>query len=289
MGTKLIPLRCSVCGGHLNHETLICEYCGTHFVLSDSQFAHLTRYTKSSSEEYDEFEMDVYDEIDLKQAGEESLRNYEIWKEDGAVLINIERGYIQLDDRVDRKIVRYIKESLERKHQAEWTKFEEFVREHRKLKYAFQSGQIDEDTYYNSREKLKSNYPILTGRVDCGQALVIIKEFIEDTAHWGPEHEAEFMLTKECRDVFKKIKEIKKIVFCLVDGKAYESSFVYKIAGFVDCIAKSGIFSTELTRKYFSAEVNCENGKICSFSWEKQKPLNAEEYLKRPLALPRFE
>ena len=164
MGIKLIPLKCPVCGGTVNYETLICEYCGTHFVLSDSQFARLPRYTLTSSKKYDEFEAGIHREIILDHACEETLRNYEgISKENEAVLIEIEGNYIWLDDQVDRKIIRYLKESLKRKHQAEWAKFNEFVREHRKLKRAFQSGQIDEDAYYNSREKLKSvSYTHLT-------------------------------------------------------------------------------------------------------------------------------
>lgn len=289
MGIKLIPLKCPVCGGTVNYETLICEYCGTHFVLSDSQFARLPRYTLTSSKKYDEFEAGIHREIILDHACEETLRNYEgISKENEAVLIEIEGNYIWLDDQVDRKIIRYLKESLKRKHQAEWAKFNEFVREHRKLKRAFQSGQIDEDAYYNSREKLKSSYPILTRKLDCGEALIKIKEFIEGIAHWGPRYKEEYKLTKESQKGFKNIKEVKRIIFYLVDGKVYEDSFVYKIAGFVDCITKSGIFSTKPSRKYFSAEVDCENGKICSFIWEQRESLNTQEYLKRPLALPRF-
>lgn len=35
--TKLVPLKCSVCGANLSREKLICEYCGTHFVLSEDK------------------------------------------------------------------------------------------------------------------------------------------------------------------------------------------------------------------------------------------------------------
>jgi biotin synthase-like enzyme len=31
--TKIIPLKCSVCGGSIDPETLKCMYCGTSFVI----------------------------------------------------------------------------------------------------------------------------------------------------------------------------------------------------------------------------------------------------------------
>jgi hypothetical protein len=204
----------------------------------------------------------------------------------------------ELDDRVDRKITRYLNETRKRKIDAINAKIERFLLERRKLEHAFKSNQMNEDIYDNSRKELENNFQAVTDQVmtmlDCGEALMEIAKFIEATVHWGwgkgggyhiqiPES-----VKKASQKSFNDIREIKRIVFYLVDGKACGDSFVYKIAGFIDCVAKSGIFSTKLSNKYFSAEVDPKSRKMFSFNWEQSDSLNVQEYQARPLALPKF-
>jgi hypothetical protein len=271
---KLVPLKCSICGANLSRETLICEYCGTNFVLSEESAAIQQKPKFVLEPETREgITQEVMDEVD-----EDMYLSAMRWQRESEGFGSL--GY-NIDDRVSRKILRYLKETTERKIGAIEQKFEEYKLERARLKRLFDSGRIDEDAYEDQRKELWEKYMAarqqLEKILDCGEALKVVFDFI-------------LKCGKEKLEVFRDIKsiDIDQLVFKSVDGKASGDSFVYRITGSLDCLVKSGMFSTKQTKKYFSAEVDYKTGKIVSFKWESDDPLNVEEYRGRPLPLPKF-
>lgn len=272
--TKLVPLKCSVCGANLSRDTLICEYCGTHYVLSEESVAirPKTTYVLEPKTTYVS-EPESYEEIteeDMQIAGE--LFRLTIFTS-----INSSFKYY-IDDRVDRKILRYLKETAERKYDAAKSKLEEYESERVKLKRLLNSGKIDEDAYDDQCKELWKKYEMARDQIlnmlDCRQALEKVYDFI-------------FKSVKEKSGVARNIKSIDRLIFSSVDGKISESSFIYKITGILDC-SVGGLFSTQPAKKHFSAEVDYKTGEIVSFTWEPQDSLNVQEYRARPLPLPKF-
>lgn len=296
--SNLIPLRCTVCGGKITRETLTCRHCGTAFVLSEIEFAKLpSNRTVTSTKFLDEFSVEI-EQTKFIEAAAKEMMGPELLDEPGA---EFEDGiYLgsnqELDDRVDRKILRYLKETRKARDNAMKAKLEEFRPEYQKLKNSLESNQIDEDTYDDLRKELAVKMSRaahqIGGMLDCAEAMRGVGRFIEATVNrWSEDHqslEIPESIKKASQKGFKDIREIKRIVFYLVDGKTYADSFVYRIAGLIDCVAKSGMFSTKPSKRYFSAEVDFKSKKLCSFNWEQSALLNVQEYRTRPLALPKF-
>lgn len=297
--SNLIPLRCTVCGGKITRETLTCRHCGTAFVLSEIKFAKLQSTRTATSPEFlDEYSVEVERTMNIVYAAEEMRGPLFLSDENGA---EFEDGiYLgsnqELDDRVDRKILRYLKETRKARHDAMKAKLEEFRPEYQKLKNTFESNQIDEDTYDDLSKELAVNMSSAAGQIgrmlDCAEAMRGVGRFIERTVNRRSEDYQSLQIPESIKKAsqkgFNDIREMKRIVFCLVDGKTYADSFVYRIAGLIDCVAKSSMFSTKPSNRYFSAEVDFKSKKLCSFNWEQSASLNVQEYRTRPLALPKF-
>jgi hypothetical protein len=68
--SKLVPLKCSVCGANLSPETLTCDYCGTQFVLSEEKVAVQAKLEDARDISVTEEHVTVAKE-DLEYAGED--------------------------------------------------------------------------------------------------------------------------------------------------------------------------------------------------------------------------
>jgi len=263
---KLVPLKCTVCGANLPRDTLICEHCGTHFVLSEDKASVAVQ---------------AREENEIERAIEQFKEEYvegETFEKPG-----IPRDYgpydFRLDDRVDRKILKYLNETKKSKYAAIMEKYKEYQEEKHKLRRLLKSNQMDEDSYADRANESWRKYEIakeqINRMVDCGEGLKIVESFIMNGV-------------KNKTDNFKDIKSIKEILFNSVDGSVLGNTFIYKITGYADCYLKSGMFSKKYGRKYFSAEVDYRTGEVTQYDWEPNESLNVQEYRARPLPLPKF-
>jgi hypothetical protein len=186
---------------------------------------------------------------------------------------------LELDDRVDRKILKYINETKRSKYDAMIEKVREYIAERNKLQHQLKAGQIDEDTYDDlhaeSWKKFEITKDQISKMLDCRQAMMTVRDFIVESV-------------ESKSNVFRDIKSIGRIVFSSVNGRMSANTFIYKITGYADCYLKSGIFSTKPGRRYFSAEVDYRTGGVIQFSWEPYQSLNVQEYRALPLPLPKF-
>lgn len=264
--TKLVPLKCTVCGANLPQDTLICKYCGTHFVLSAERVAVAVK-----AAEKDETERAIEEAKETYIEGETFIQP--------KIPPSYSPNDFMLDDRVDRKILKYLNETRKSKYDAVMEKYKECKKEIYELRRLLKSNQIDEDSCEDRCKELWRKYEIAKEQIDkmldCGEALKTFLNFI-------------IKGIEDKTNNFHGIKSIGNMVFDSVDGRVSESSFAYKITGCVECHMKLGILTTKLVKRYFSSEVDYKTGEVIQFSWQHEELLNVQEYRARPLALPKF-
>lgn len=264
--SKLVPLKCTICGGILTRETLVCKHCGTGFVLSSSEFANFVHRTESHSETHGRF-----------------VTREELWHEPNQSLIESMTGndiQFQLDDRVDRKFIRYLKSVAMKKAEVTYSRFMEYQASQTKMEQTFASHEIDEDSYDNKRKDLETAFNVWECRVremlDGGRMTL---DKISNYVHQGVENKSKG---------FGGITTSEGVRFHSIDAKPVGDSFVYMIGGCLKCKVRSGVFSSKETSKCFLAEIDYKTDEITSFKWEPCEAIDVQEYLARPLAVPSF-
>lgn len=146
-----------------------------------------------------------------------------------------------LDDRVDRKIIKYLNETSEIKYSTIMEKYREYKEERFKLRQLVKSNQLDKDSFDDQNREWRKYETVkqqIERMLDCGEGLKRIESFILEGI-------------KNKTNNFNNIKTIEKIVFNSVDGRVFGNAFIYKITGYVDCYLKSGMFSKNMEKSIF--------------------------------------